>query len=131
VSVSPSLRGLVILDFTSRAADSRGLLPSCRGVGREPDVGQQFIDLICGMGRQATEDILEVRKGIDVVILAGAGEGVEDRRHPDPAETSLFLPVRAEEVFRWVAQENSNDETAWELRLREWARSDLVPRKES
>ena len=45
------------------------------------------------------------------------------------AETSLFLPVRAEEVYRWVAQEDSSDELAWEDRLREWARSELTPRR--
>jgi Uma2 family endonuclease len=48
-----------------------------------------------------------------------------------PADTSLFLPVRAEEVFRWVAEEDSNDETAWELSLREWASSELAPRLKS
>ena len=52
---------------------SRGLAP-CRGVRREPDIGQQFIDLICGMGRQATEDIPEVREAIDVEVLAVAVE---------------------------------------------------------
>jgi Uma2 family endonuclease len=44
------------------------------------------------------------------------------------SESSLFLPVRADEVFRWVAEEDSNDEIAWETRLREWARSELAPR---
>ena len=48
-----------------------------------------------------------------------------------PADTSLFLPVRAQEVLRWVAEEDSNDETAWELRLREWASSELAPRMNS
>ena len=43
-------------------------------MGREPDIGQQFIDLICGIGRQATEDIPEVREAIDVEVLAVAVE---------------------------------------------------------
>jgi hypothetical protein len=30
------------------------------------------------MGWQTTEDILEVCEGIDTVVLAGAGEGVEN-----------------------------------------------------
>jgi Uma2 family endonuclease len=47
------------------------------------------------------------------------------------SESSLFLPVRADEVFRWVAEEDSNDEIAWETRLREWARSELAPRMKS
>jgi len=46
----------------------------------------------------------------------------------DPTDSSLFLPVRAEEVLRWLTKEDSSDETAWELSLREWARSDLAPR---
>jgi Uma2 family endonuclease len=46
-------------------------------------------------------------------------------------ESSSFLPVRADEVFRWVAEEDSNDEIAWEIRLREWARTELVPRMKS
>ena len=40
----------------------------------EPDVGKKFIELIRGMGRQATEDIPEVREGIDVEVLAVAVE---------------------------------------------------------
>ena len=45
-----------------------------------------------------------------------------------PSESSRFLPVRAEEVYRWAAVEDSNDELAWEQRLREWVRAELVPR---
>jgi hypothetical protein len=36
----------------------------------EPDVGKEFIEPIRGMGPQATEDIPEVREGIDVEVLA-------------------------------------------------------------
>ena len=48
-----------------------------------------------------------------------------------PADTSLFLPVRAEEVCRWVAQEDSSDELAWEIACehghgRCWRRADLM-----
>jgi Uma2 family endonuclease len=45
------------------------------------------------------------------------------------AEKSRFLPVRAEEVFRWVAKEDSSDELAWEQRLRAWVRTELAPRR--
>jgi hypothetical protein len=38
----------------------------------EPDIGQNFLDLIYGLGRQATEDIPRVREGIDVEVLAVA-----------------------------------------------------------
>jgi Uma2 family endonuclease len=33
-------------------------------------------------------------------------------------ESSGFLPVRAEEVRRWIVEEDSSDETAWARRLR-------------
>ncbi len=45
-----------------------------------------------------------------------------------PAASSRYLPVRAEEVVRWVAQEDTNDESAWEHRLREWIRTELASR---
>jgi len=45
-----------------------------------------------------------------------------------PAESSRFLPVRAEEVYRWVAVEDSSDELVWEERLRDWARAELKQR---
>ena len=52
---------------------SGGLAPRSRVRG-EPDVGKNFIELIREMGPQATEDIPEVREGIDVEVLAVAVE---------------------------------------------------------
>ena len=46
-----------------------------------------------------------------------------------PVESSRFLPIRAEEVYRWVAAEDTSDELAWEQRLREWIRAELAPRR--
>jgi Uma2 family endonuclease len=43
-------------------------------------------------------------------------------------EASAFLPIRAEEVRRWVVEEDSNDESAWARRLRAWVRAELLPR---
>jgi Uma2 family endonuclease len=43
-------------------------------------------------------------------------------------ESSRFLPVRADEVYRWVAVEDSSDELLWEQQLREWARLELQAR---
>ena len=61
--------------------------------------------------------------GVSVVI---------ERLGPDgtyaAAEMSLFLPVRAEEICRWVEKEDSSNELAWEDRLREWARTVLAQR---
>jgi hypothetical protein len=44
-------------------------------------------------------------------------------------EMSRFLPVRAEDVRRWVIDEDFSDELAWEQRLRAWARAELLPRQ--
>ena len=43
-------------------------------------------------------------------------------------EGDAFLPIRAEEVRRWVVEEDSSDESAWARRLRAWARAELVRR---
>jgi Uma2 family endonuclease len=45
--------------------------------------------------------------------------------------SSQFLTIRAEEILRWIAVEDSGDELGWELRLREWARTELAPRLKS
>ena len=44
-------------------------------------------------------------------------------------DESRFLPIRAEEVRRWVVDENSDDESAWAERLRAWVAAELVPRR--
>lgn len=41
---------------------------------------------------------------------------------------SQFLPVRSEEVSRWVIEENRRAGSAWARRLRAWARTELAPR---
>jgi hypothetical protein len=43
-------------------------------------------------------------------------------------EASAFLPIRAEEVRRWVIEEDSSDQSAWARRLRTWGRVELAPR---
>ena len=43
-------------------------------------------------------------------------------------ESSTFLPIRAEEIWRWVVQEDSSDESAWARRLRAWARVEFAVR---
>jgi Uma2 family endonuclease len=48
-----------------------------------------------------------------------------------PVEASRFLPIRAEEVYRWVAVEDFRDALAWEQRLREWIRAELAPRRDA
>ncbi len=41
---------------------------------------------------------------------------------------SRFLPVRAEDVTRWVFSEDSSSLVAWEERLRQWVRDEVVPK---
>ena len=62
------------------------------------------------------------------------GESVViERLGPDgtyaAAEMSLFLPIRAEEICRWIDKEDSSDELLWEDRLRAWARAELAQRR--
>ncbi len=42
------------------------------------------------------------------------------------AERSQFLPVRPEDVTRWVFGEYARDPITWKQRMREWVRTDLV-----
>jgi Uma2 family endonuclease len=46
-----------------------------------------------------------------------------------PVDESGFLPIRADEVRRWVVGEDSDDEAAWALRLRAWVAAELAPRR--
>jgi Uma2 family endonuclease len=43
-----------------------------------------------------------------------------------PAPGSRFLPVRSEDITRWVFSEDSVGMVAWEERLREWVRNEVV-----
>ncbi len=45
-------------------------------------------------------------------------------------EASGFLSIRAEEVRRWIVQEDSEIEWGWARRLRAWARAEVAPRRE-
>jgi Uma2 family endonuclease len=43
-------------------------------------------------------------------------------------DLSEFLPVRADEVGRWVLEEDRRAGSAWARRLRAWVRAELAPR---
>jgi Uma2 family endonuclease len=45
-----------------------------------------------------------------------------------PVEGSAFLPVKADEVGRWVLEEDFRHGSAWARRLRAWVRAELAPR---
>ncbi len=42
---------------------------------------------------------------------------------------SVFLPVSAKEVTRWVADEDTSEKRTWEERLRAWAAAELAGRR--
>jgi Uma2 family endonuclease len=46
----------------------------------------------------------------------------EDGSYAESPE-SRFLPIRAEDIRRWLLEEDSSDRAAWEDRLATWARS--------
>jgi Uma2 family endonuclease len=43
-------------------------------------------------------------------------------------DRSEFLPLRSDEIGRWVLEEDQRAGSAWGRRLRAWVRSELVPR---
>ena len=44
-------------------------------------------------------------------------------------DQSGFLPIRQDEVDRWVLREDLSDITAWKRRLRTWVRAELAGRR--
>ncbi|MGC8638705.1 MAG: Uma2 family endonuclease [Isosphaeraceae bacterium] len=54
--------------------------------------------------------------------------GEDGRYHP--VDASGFLKIRADDVRRWLIDEDSSDETAWARRLRTWVRTNLLPSSE-
>jgi hypothetical protein len=44
-----------------------------------------------------------------------------------PVPRSRFLPVRAEDVTRWVFNEDTTSLVTWERLLRGWVRAELEP----
>jgi hypothetical protein len=56
-------------------------------------------------------------------------ERLGDDRGYHTVAISEFLPIRDDEVWRWVGEEDSRDELAWSRRLRQWVRAELAPRQ--
>jgi len=48
-----------------------------------------------------------------------------------PALRSRFLPVQADDVTQWIFTEDSSSLVAWEQRLGQWIRDELVPKTEA
>lgn len=56
-----------------------------------------------------------------VLTISRLGQDGRYRR----VERSGFLPVRADQVLRWLLEEESHDYTAWTRRIRAWAKRSL------
>ena len=61
--------------------------------------------------------------GKSLVILQFGPDGAYS-----PAESSMFLAIRAEEVVQWLLKEDSSDLVEWRNRLQAWNQSVLAPR---
>ncbi len=91
-------------------------------LGIEVDVSRPEIDR---PGIYAALQVAEVWRFDDERIFIDR-LGDDGRYHEAPE--SQFLPVTADEIRRWVVEEDTSDESAWARRLRDWARAELAPR---
>ena len=49
-------------------------------------------------------------------------EWLQDDGSYAPAEASRFLPLRAQDILRWLIEEPYGDEIVWEHRMEQWAK---------
>ncbi len=91
-------------------------------LGIEVDISRSKLDR---PGIYAALRIAEVwRFDDETVYIDRLGE---DGRYHEVSE-SQFLPVTAEEIRRWVVEEDASDDSAWARRLRAWVRAEVAPR---
>src|SRR5271157_2430338 len=93
-------------------------------LGIEVDISPSRIDRPGIYAALKVSEVWRFEGEIGQVIIERLGE--DGSFHA--VEGSMFLPIRAEEVRRWVVEEDSSDESAWARRLRAWARAELAPR---
>jgi Uma2 family endonuclease len=60
----------------------------------------------------------------DQVIIEQLGED----GHYHIGDTSRFLPIRADEIRRWVVEEDSSVQWSWARHLRAWVTAEVMPR---
>jgi hypothetical protein len=70
-------------------------------VGGKPDIRRQFLGLICGLGWQATEKLLEVDEAIDVLMPTGSSHRPDTNRQPRFALRSDDTDARKATVRRF------------------------------
>jgi Uma2 family endonuclease len=88
----------------------------------EVDISQPKIDRSSIYAALQVPEIWRLT-GTSVII-----EHLDDHGNDATADASGFLPIRADEVARWIFQEDSSDVSEWEQRLRDWIRAELVGR---
>ena len=83
------------LESEAEGVDSSGHPAAGGGVRSEPEVRQQLVEPPCRMGRKATKDVGEEGERVDVEMLAGAGQEIQDRRRPAATGTPQKCPILA------------------------------------
>jgi hypothetical protein len=91
-------------------------------LGIEVDISPPEIDR---PGIYAALRVPEVWRSLGPEVII---ERLTDDGTYQPVEQSIFLPVRAEEIRRWVFEEDSSDESAWARRLRARVRAEVALR---
>jgi len=92
-------------------------------LGIEVDISPSRIDR---PGIYAALGVAEVwRFDGEQVFIERLGDGGTYQR----VEFSGFLPVNADEILRWVVEEDAVDGSRWARRLRAWARAELAARR--
>jgi len=92
-------------------------------LGIEVDISPSKIDR---PGIYAALHVAEVWRfdGVQVVMERLGDDGAYHR-----VEFSGFLPVKADEVLRWVVEEDAADGSRWARRVRAWVRAELPARR--
>ncbi len=85
----------------------------------EVDLSRPQVDRAAIYEALRVAELWRVELGRVVIERLGA-----DGRYQQ-VESSGFLPLSADEIWRWVVQEDTSDQTAWDRRLRAWVRSKL------
>ena len=105
--------------FTAESAGTPGRFPVGEGQGGGSRASGRLRNKTGG-----TSPAVVRNKAVSIEQLGPDGTYV-------PAPRSRFLPVRAEDVTRWVFSEDSSSLVEWEQRLRQWVRDELVSKTDA
>jgi len=76
-------------------------------------------------GIYAALRVIEVWRFVGETVVF---EQLQEDGSYSPVKMSRFLPIRPDEVTRWITDDEVVNKTAWERRLRAWIRAELMPR---